>query len=214
MTLEPVLTPHGLLTLRETGEALALEPGRACGWRRRLHEAPVTDCCGSAPSEVGTALPPVLSYWRELGVRYVTALCALPGIGEGKVKPPVPIPGDSEFDTDGGGRSADDRRGIPDGRLSWPIYGEIWMRPLMPSWLQAKALGAGVPQKPSSGLESGWARAFQPRRESEGRGSPVCVSCDLHDPTFGCRPRPSICRSARPCRSIPVRGTANACCRC
>jgi len=41
----------------------------------------------------------VLSYWRELGVRYVTALCALPGVGEGKVKPPVPIPGDSEFDT-------------------------------------------------------------------------------------------------------------------
>src|SRR5208282_5543016 len=32
----------------------------------------------------------------ELGVRYVTALCALPGIGEGegKVKPPVPIAGD------------------------------------------------------------------------------------------------------------------------
>ena len=26
MALEPVLTPHGLLTLRETGEALALEP--------------------------------------------------------------------------------------------------------------------------------------------------------------------------------------------
>ena len=49
-------------------------------------------------SEVGTALPPVLSYWRELGVRYVTALCALPGIGEGEAKPPVPIPGDGEFD--------------------------------------------------------------------------------------------------------------------
>jgi non-specific serine/threonine protein kinase len=26
MALEPVLTPHGLLTLRETGEAPALEP--------------------------------------------------------------------------------------------------------------------------------------------------------------------------------------------
>jgi hypothetical protein len=26
--------------------------------------------------EVGAALPPVLSYWREFGARYVTALCA------------------------------------------------------------------------------------------------------------------------------------------
>ena len=33
--------------------------------------------------EVGTALPPVLSYWRDFGARYVTALCALPGLGEG-----------------------------------------------------------------------------------------------------------------------------------
>ena len=41
----------------------------------------------------------MLSYWRELGVRYVTALCALPGIGEGEAKPPVPIPGGGEFDT-------------------------------------------------------------------------------------------------------------------
>ena len=31
MALELVLTPHGLLTLRETGEALALEPEQACG---------------------------------------------------------------------------------------------------------------------------------------------------------------------------------------
>jgi non-specific serine/threonine protein kinase len=48
--------------------------------------------------EVGTALPPVLSFWRELGVRYVTALCALPGVGDGRTKPPVPIPADGELD--------------------------------------------------------------------------------------------------------------------
>ena len=40
----------------------------------------------------------MLSYWRELGTRYVTALCALPGIGEGRTKPPVPIPADGELD--------------------------------------------------------------------------------------------------------------------
>ena len=47
--------------------------------------------------EVGTTLPPMLSYWRNFGARYVTALCALPGIGE-RSKPPVPIPADGELD--------------------------------------------------------------------------------------------------------------------
>ncbi|HKD45244.1 MAG TPA: DEAD/DEAH box helicase, partial [Candidatus Angelobacter sp.] len=48
--------------------------------------------------EVATVLPPVLSYWREFGGRYVTALCALPGIGESRAKPPVPAPANSELE--------------------------------------------------------------------------------------------------------------------
>ena len=99
MTLEPVLTPHGLLTLRETGEAQALEPEQGLRLEKAFARGSGHGLLWLGASEVGTALPPALSYWRELGVRYVTALCALPGIGEGKVKPPVPIPGDSEFDT-------------------------------------------------------------------------------------------------------------------
>ena len=38
----------------------------------------------------------MMSYWREFGARYVTALCALPGIAEG-TKPAVPIPADGEL---------------------------------------------------------------------------------------------------------------------
>ena len=97
MMLAPVLTPHGLLTLRQSPEALALEPEHGS----RLEQAFARGsghgllCLGA--DEVGTALPPVLSYWREFGARYVTALCALPGIGEG-TKPPVPIPADGELD--------------------------------------------------------------------------------------------------------------------
>ena len=49
-------------------------------------------------NEVGTALPPVLSWWRELGTRYVTALCALPGLGDARRKPGVPSPPDDELD--------------------------------------------------------------------------------------------------------------------
>jgi hypothetical protein len=97
MMLAPVLTPHGLLILRQTEEALALESEQGS----RLEKAFVRGaghgllCLGA--DEVGTALPPVLSYWREFGARYVTALCALPGIGEGGTKPPVPIPAAGEL---------------------------------------------------------------------------------------------------------------------
>src|SRR5271169_4446716 len=99
MALEPVLTPHGSLTLRETGEALALEPEQGLRLEKAFARGTGHGLLWLGASEVGTTLPPVLSYWRELGVRYVTALCALPGIGEGEAKPPVPIPGDGEFDT-------------------------------------------------------------------------------------------------------------------
>ena len=76
--LVPVLTPHGHLTLIEDRDASALEPELA----QRLQDAFVR---GSGhgllqlgASEVGVALPPVFSYWREFGARYVTALCTLP----------------------------------------------------------------------------------------------------------------------------------------
>jgi Helicase conserved C-terminal domain len=98
MMLAPVLTPHGLLTLRQAGEALALEPER----RARLEKAFIRGsghgllCLGA--DEVGTALPPVLSYWRELGARYVAALCALPGVAEDAAKPHVSIPEKNELD--------------------------------------------------------------------------------------------------------------------
>jgi hypothetical protein len=48
--------------------------------------------------EIATALPTVLAYWRDFSGRYVTALCALPELGEGTAKPPVPLPGDGELD--------------------------------------------------------------------------------------------------------------------
>jgi non-specific serine/threonine protein kinase len=50
-------------------------------------------------AEIGTGLPAVLSYWRELGARYVTALCSLPGLAEGQRKPAVPAPADAELNT-------------------------------------------------------------------------------------------------------------------
>ena len=98
MTLEPVLTPHGLLTLTQTEEAPALEPDQGLRLEKAFIRGSGHGLLWLGADEVGTALPPVLSYWRELGVRYVTALCALPGVGDGRTKPPVPIPADGELD--------------------------------------------------------------------------------------------------------------------
>jgi superfamily II DNA or RNA helicase len=98
MTMAPVLTPHGLLVLRQTQETLALEPERASRLQTAFAAGSGHGLLRLGADEIGTALPPVLSYWREFGARYVTALCALPGIGAGGAKPPVPVPAVDELD--------------------------------------------------------------------------------------------------------------------
>ena len=99
MTLEPVLTLHGLLTLRQTAQAPALEPDQGLRLEKAFLRGSGHGLLWLGADEVGTVLPPVLSYWRELGMRYMTALCALPNVGDGRIKPPVPIPADGELDT-------------------------------------------------------------------------------------------------------------------
>jgi hypothetical protein len=87
MMMAPVLTPHGLLTLRQTGDALALDPEQGSRLEKAFARGAGHGLLWLGANEVGMALPPVLSYWREFGARYVTALCALPGIGEGGSEP-------------------------------------------------------------------------------------------------------------------------------
>ena len=98
MMLAPVLTPHGLLTLRQSPEALALEPEHGSrletGVRTGLRD---TDCCAWVPTRSGRLCHRCCRTGGNLRARYVTALCALPGIAEG-TKPPVPIPADGELD--------------------------------------------------------------------------------------------------------------------
>jgi non-specific serine/threonine protein kinase len=98
MMLAPVLTPHGVLILRQSGDAVPLEPALASRLEKAFAKGPGYGLLCLGADEVGTVLPPVLSYWREFGSRYVTALCALPGIGEDRTKPPVPAPANSELE--------------------------------------------------------------------------------------------------------------------
>jgi len=83
--------------LIEDRDASALEPEPA----QRLQDAFVR---GSGhgllqlgASEVGVALPPVFSYWREFGARYVTAICTLPEGGARSIKRHIPSPPDAEL---------------------------------------------------------------------------------------------------------------------
>jgi SNF2 helicase protein len=98
MMLAPVLTPHGVLALRPSGDVASLEPDLGSRLERAFAKGPGHGLLCLGTDEVGTVLPPVLSYWREFGGRYVTALCALSGIGEGRAKPPVPAPANSELE--------------------------------------------------------------------------------------------------------------------
>src|SRR6516165_6169913 len=100
MMLAPVLSPHGVLTLvrsREADAALVLEVERGVRLEQAFARGSGHGLLVLGADEVGTTLPPTLSFWQKFGTRYVTALCSLPGIGE-RSKPPMPIPADGELD--------------------------------------------------------------------------------------------------------------------
>jgi non-specific serine/threonine protein kinase len=69
------LTPHGRLVLIEDADAPDLNNGLLNRLRVALDRGSGHGILLLGADEVGTALPPVLSYWRDLGARYVTAVC-------------------------------------------------------------------------------------------------------------------------------------------
>jgi superfamily II DNA or RNA helicase len=94
----PVLTPHGSLILADMGEALALDAERGARLQRAFARGSGHGLLSLGIDDIGAPLPPVLSYWREIGTHYATALCALPNIGENGTKPTVPLPADNTLD--------------------------------------------------------------------------------------------------------------------
>jgi len=97
MALAPALSPHGVLSLKASHDAPAADTVPYARLQHAFARGSGHGLLHLGAAEVGTGLPPVLSYWRELGSRYVTALCSLPGIAEGQRKPPVPAPADAEL---------------------------------------------------------------------------------------------------------------------
>jgi len=92
------LTPHGHLILTPDSGAPVLDPALA----RRLSDAfergSGHGLLQLGADDVGATLPPVYSYWREFGARYVTSLCSLPEPEAMHGKEQVPRPSDDDLD--------------------------------------------------------------------------------------------------------------------
>ena len=97
VSLALVLTPHGHLVLIEEPEAPSLDRGLAGRLRSAFERGPGHGLLWLGATEAGTALPPVYSYWRDFGARYVTALCTQPDIERQPAKGRVPCPAEEEL---------------------------------------------------------------------------------------------------------------------
>jgi superfamily II DNA or RNA helicase len=102
MHLAPVLTPHGVLILDRTGgqigDELTLLPQQGSRLERAFARGSGHGLLCLGADEVGTALPGTLSYWRELGTRYVSSVCVLPEMSEGLRKPAIALPAPHELE--------------------------------------------------------------------------------------------------------------------
>src|SRR5206468_4095279 len=78
--LAPCLTPHGRLLLAQDDEAPELEAPFAGRMRQAFARGAGHGLLRLGGAEVGQVLPPVFTYWREFGGRYVTALCTRPDV--------------------------------------------------------------------------------------------------------------------------------------
>ncbi|MCP3476133.1 DEAD/DEAH box helicase [Bradyrhizobium sp. CCGUVB1N3] len=90
--LAPALSPHGVLSLKPSNDATAWDPARSTRVVRAFERGAGHGLLCLGVDEVGTSFPAALAYWHEFGIRYVTALCALPDVGEASTKPAVGSP--------------------------------------------------------------------------------------------------------------------------
>src|SRR5205814_1200823 len=82
--LAPVLTPRGRLLLAEVEDAPALPVDLSHRLQEAFARGPGHGLLQLGAAEVETPLPAVYGYWREIGGRYVTAVCTRPDIDEGR----------------------------------------------------------------------------------------------------------------------------------
>ena len=86
----PVLTPQGHLLLARSDDVPALAPDLAHRLETAFARGGGHGLLQLGAGEIGTALPPLLGYWREFGARYVTAVCAQPDVEERRATTDTP----------------------------------------------------------------------------------------------------------------------------
>ena len=91
VSLAATLTPHGRLTLVEATDEPHLDFELVQRLREAFERGSGHGLLQLGAGEVGTALPPVFSYWREFGAWYVTALCT-------QAETEVPTPPEAELE--------------------------------------------------------------------------------------------------------------------
>ncbi|HKU97676.1 MAG TPA: ATP-dependent helicase, partial [Vineibacter sp.] len=97
MALAPVLSPHGVLSLKPSDEPTALESAHVARLEQAFARGSGHGLLYLGADRIGTTLPPTLAYWREIATRFITALCALPGLDAALRKPHVPAPGEDDL---------------------------------------------------------------------------------------------------------------------
>ncbi|MGH9629877.1 MAG: DEAD/DEAH box helicase [Bryobacteraceae bacterium] len=98
VSLAPVLTPQGRLVLAQQADAQSLDATLAGRLLDAFERGSGHGLLWLGANEAGTALPPIYSYWREFGARYVTTLCTQPDLEARREKAHVPRPPDEELD--------------------------------------------------------------------------------------------------------------------
>ena len=120
--LVPVLTPHGRLVLVPAEDAPALAPDLTHRLQQSFARGAGHGLLQLGAEEVVTALPPLFSYWREFGARYVTALCTLAEVEAQGVKVRIPAPSPGELETLGS--AAPPMTGAE--YLTAPVLAKLW----------------------------------------------------------------------------------------
>ncbi|MBZ5583282.1 MAG: ATP-dependent helicase, partial [Acidobacteriia bacterium] len=96
VSLSLVLTPHGHLRLAQEAGAASLNGALAGRLQPAFARGAGHGLLQLGAGEVGTAMPPAFSYWRDLAARYVTALCTH---GDGETRgEAVPSPPPEELE--------------------------------------------------------------------------------------------------------------------
>ena len=89
-----ILTPHGALSLTKADDGGVLDEGRSERLQRAFARGSGHGLLSLGVDDAGAILPPVFSWWRDFGARFVAALCASQGRDENgaAVRPPAHDP--------------------------------------------------------------------------------------------------------------------------